>query len=169
MDENHTLSTDWTTRHRVSFGRSAHGAKHIEESDQAIDAACDASTSAVTPVDTACDGASQPIGRIPRVTRLMALAIQYETLLRDRVVHSQAELARLGYVSRARVTQIMNFRLLAPDIQEAILELPRTMAGRDPLRERHLRSIMTQLDWSRQRQMWFRLMKRLGLAPHRPD
>jgi len=35
-------------------------------------------------------------------------------------------LARLAHVSRARITQIMNLLLLAPDIQEAILFLPRT-------------------------------------------
>lgn len=50
-----------------------------------------------------------------------------------------AGLARLGHVTRARVTQIMNLLNLAPDIQEEILFLPRTLKGRDPIRERHLR------------------------------
>ena len=31
-----------------------------------------------------------------------------------------ADLARLGHVTRARITQIMNLLMLAPDIQEAI-------------------------------------------------
>lgn len=31
-----------------------------------------------------------------------------------------AEIARLGYVTRARLTQIMNLLLLAPDIRHAI-------------------------------------------------
>jgi hypothetical protein len=57
---------------------------------------------------------------------------------RDR---DQADLARLGNVSRARVTQIMNLLQLAPDIQEAILFLPRTVKGRDPIREKHVRPI----------------------------
>src|SRR3712207_3152134 len=34
------------------------------------------------------------------------------------------KVARLGHVTRARVTQIMNLLNLAPDIQEAILFLP---------------------------------------------
>ena len=67
------------------------------------------------------------------------------------------DLARLGSVIRARVTQIMNLLQLAPDIQEAILFLPRTVKGRDPIRERHIRPIATELDWRRQRECWGRL------------
>jgi hypothetical protein len=36
--------------------------------------------------------------------------------IRDGVVTDQAKLARLGYVTRARLTQIMNFLRLGPDI-----------------------------------------------------
>src|SRR5690606_20620100 len=60
-------------------------------------------------------------GRVPRVTRLMALAQRFEHLLERKAVRDQAELAELGHVTRARVTQIMNFLHLAPDIQEALL------------------------------------------------
>ena len=59
-----------------------------------------------------------PAGRLPRITRLMALAIRFEQLIRDGIVDDYAALARLGKVSRARVTQVMNLLLLAPDIQE---------------------------------------------------
>jgi hypothetical protein len=38
-----------------------------------------------------------------------------------REVRDFADLARLGYVTRARITQIMNMLNLAPDIQEEIL------------------------------------------------
>jgi len=38
----------------------------------------------------------------------MALAIRFDGLIRDGKVKDQAELARLGHVSRARLTQIMN-------------------------------------------------------------
>ena len=34
--------------------------------------------------------------RVPRVAKLMALAIQFDQLIRDGVVADQAELARLG-------------------------------------------------------------------------
>jgi hypothetical protein len=58
---------------------------------------------------------------------------------------------------RRRITQIMNLLQLAPDIQEALLFLPRTAKGRDPIRERHLRPIAAELDWRTQRAMWARL------------
>ena len=69
-------------------------------------------------------------GRIPRVARLMALAIRFDQLIRDGVVADQAELARVGHVSRARLTQIMNLLNLAPDIQEDLLFLAVTERGR---------------------------------------
>ncbi|MBP7296179.1 MAG: hypothetical protein KBB56_08980 [Acidobacteria bacterium] len=95
-----------------------------------------------------------PEGRIPRISRLMALAIRFERLIKDGEIDDQAELARLGNVSRARVTQIMNLLHLAPAIQEAILFLPRTVKGRDPIRERHVRPIAAEPDWHRQRRLW---------------
>jgi hypothetical protein len=70
-------------------------------------------------------------GRIPRISRLMALAIRFDHLIKSGQVADQAELAGLGHVTRARVTQIMNLLQLAPDIQEEILFLPRTVEGSD--------------------------------------
>ena len=67
----------------------------------------------------------------------MVLAIPFEGRLEGDEVKGMAELARLGHVTRARITRIMSLRLLAPDIQEALLDLPRTMQGRDPLQYRH--------------------------------
>lgn len=95
-----------------------------------------------------------PTGRVPRVARLMALAIRFEGLLESGAVANQAELAALGHVTRARLTQIMNMLSLAPDIQEQILLLPLVELGRDRLSERDLRPIAAELDWSRQRVMW---------------
>ena len=101
-----------------------------------------------------------PHGRVPRVSRLMALAIRFEGLIHDGVVADQAELARLGHVTRARLTQIMNLLNLAPDLQEEILSLPRVENGHDPLRERQLRPIAAVLNWREQRRMWKRLNQR---------
>jgi hypothetical protein len=55
--------------------------------------------------------------RIPRITRLMALAIKFQDMVDRGEVRDYADLARLGYVTRARITQIMNLLNLAPDIQ----------------------------------------------------
>lgn len=65
--------------------------------------------------------AEPELPRIPRVARLMALAIKFQDMVDRREVKDYADLARLGYVTRARLTQIMNLLLLAPDIQEQIL------------------------------------------------
>jgi hypothetical protein len=97
-----------------------------------------------------------PEGRVPRVARLMALAIRFDRLIRDGVVSDQAELARPGRVSRARVSQIMNLLQLAPDIQEAILFLPLVKSGREPVTERDMRPIAAMADWRKQRRMWAR-------------
>ncbi|MGF1580273.1 MAG: hypothetical protein ACFCD0_13000 [Gemmataceae bacterium] len=93
-------------------------------------------------------------GRIPRVSKLMALAIRFEELVRDGVITNYAELARLGQVTRARITQILNLTLLAPDVQEAILFLPRVKNGRDPIHLRQLQNIALVFDWSKQRKLW---------------
>ncbi len=100
-----------------------------------------------------------PRGRLPRVTKLMALAIRLDQLIRDGHVTDQAELARLSHVSRARLTQIMNLLQLAPDIQEAVLNLPRTESGRDAVTERDLRPIAGMVSWSKQRREWAEIGK----------
>lgn len=91
-------------------------------------------------------------GKTLRVSRLMALAIRMQQLVEDGVTY--AELARLVGVSRARLTQIMNLTLLAPDIQEALLFLPTKRSGRDGITERQLRPIAAEPDWAKQRKRW---------------
>jgi len=88
----------------------------------------------------------------------MALAIRFDHLIKSGQITDQADLARLGHVTRARVTQIMNLLNLAPDIQEEILFLPRTIQGHDPIREHMLRPIVGVLDWKKQRGMWKQLL-----------
>ena len=94
---------------------------------------------------------------VPRLARLMALALRLEGLVRDGRVSDYAELARLGRVSRARLSQILSLVLLAPDIQERLLLLPGGPSGRGTLTERQLRPIAAEPDWQRQRRLWQRL------------
>lgn len=103
-----------------------------------------------------------PTGRLAKVTKLMALAIRFEELLADGVVVDYADLARLSFVSRARITQIMNLRLLAPDIQEALLFAPEIRSGRDPISVREMQPIALTANWKHQREMWKDLSDRLG-------
>lgn len=96
-------------------------------------------------------------GRVPRVARLMALAIRFDRLIQSGEVNDQSELARLAHVTQPRMTQIMNLLHLSPAIQEAILFLPRTISGRDPIHEKMLRPIAAEFDWRKQREMWARI------------
>ena len=104
---------------------------------------------------------SAPAGRTPRVSKLMALAIRFDELLRDGTVTDQSELARLAHVTQPRMTQIMNLLHLASDIQEAILYLPPVTEGRDPVTERDLRPITRLWDWAKQREAWQAVRGRL--------
>jgi len=94
---------------------------------------------------------------IPRLARWMALAIHMDELVRQGQASNQSELARLGHVSRARLTQIMNLVLLAPDIQEELLFLmvDDPLAAR--IRLRQLQPIVALVDWSQQRAAWAQL------------
>jgi hypothetical protein len=63
---------------------------------------------------------------------------------------------QLGF-TRARVTQLMDLLLLAPEVQEEILflELP---PGAQPVSERGLReAVLGTIDWQEQRRRWERL------------
>ena len=98
-----------------------------------------------------------PKGRVPRISRLLALAIRMQELLDKSEVASYAEAARTGHVSRARISQVMALLNLCPSIQEELLFLPRTGKGRDPISEHAIRPIAAKPDWGRQRGMWKRL------------
>ena len=87
---------------------------------------------------------------IPRIARLMALAIRFQGLLREKKIRDYAELARRGRVTRARMTQIMKLLNLSSDIQEQILFMP-PVGG---LNERNLRRIVSTIDWREQRRMF---------------
>lgn len=119
------------------------------------------------PADDEAQGSGAPApepepGNVPRVARLMALAIHFEGLLRRSEAADFATLARRGQVTRARMSQIMDLLHLAPDIQEALLFLPRTQNGRDPVTEHDLRPIAAESDWGLQLEAWRRLLGRRG-------
>jgi len=96
-------------------------------------------------------------GRVPRIAKLMALAIRFEDLVRSGEVSGFAEIAQLGQVTSARVSQIVNLLNLAPDIQEAILFHPPVAGDREAVSERVVRAIAAEADWRVQRKMWTEL------------
>ncbi|TWT58329.1 hypothetical protein KOR42_17030 [Thalassoglobus neptunius] len=110
--------------------------------------------------------AAVPSGRIPRVSRLMALAIKFDGLITTGIITDRSELARLAHVTQPRMTQIMNLLHLAPDIQEQLLFLPRVTNGRDPITEKMLRPVAAEVSWFEQRKKWT-AMKITSQTAHR--
>jgi hypothetical protein len=88
---------------------------------------------------------------VPRISRLLALALKMEQMIQEGTVKSYGELAHLGQVSAARITQVMNLLYLAPDIQEQILCRSAPMIG---LRESTVRKLSSVVRWSDQRDQW---------------
>ena len=104
------------------------------------------------------ESAPLPPGRVPRVARLMALALRLDELVRTGQVASYSALAALGHVTRARICQIMNLLHLAADIQEALLFLAPTQRGRDAIILADLMPIAADFDWRKQRRLWRQLL-----------
>jgi hypothetical protein len=99
----------------------------------------------------------EPQGRPPRIARLLALAHKLDALVRTGTITGYAELARLGHISSARLTQIMVLLHLAPSIQEYILFL--SAADARFISELGLRKIAREPCWDRQRELFDELLK----------
>jgi hypothetical protein len=123
----------------VNFGRAPNGRRRLSAGEQVTVPA-------------------PAVGRVPRIARLMALALRFEGLLRSGVVRDYRELADLGHVTRARISQIMTLLNLGPDLQEMLLFLPRTERGRAPIILRDVLPIATTIEWPKQRRLWQRLL-----------
>ena len=88
---------------------------------------------------------------VPRVARLLALAHKFQGMLDRGEVESMAELARLGRVSRARITQIMDLLMLAPEIQAEVLFLQTSSSW---VQLRGLLHVCAEPIWKAQRERW---------------
>ena len=102
----------------------------------------------------------RPSSRLPRISRLMALAIRFDEMLRTGEASDMIELARRGHVTQPRMSQIMALNQLAPDIQEALLNLPATN-GKPDIHEKRLRPIAAMLSWEEQRVAWRNFRKQV--------
>ena len=132
-----------TVKRKVQITREARGRRRVA-----------AATPAPAPIEP---------GRVPRISRLMALAIRLERMLVTGEVSDVAELARLGHVSQPRMTQILSLTLLAPDIQEELLFLPRFSSGKASIHEKMLRPVSAQAGWEKQRALWSELRATHGV------
>jgi hypothetical protein len=106
--------------------------------------------------------------RVPRIARLMALALHIEALVRAGTIRSYAEAARLGHVSRARASQIVSLLQLAPELQEQLLFLKRPAHGREPWPLRHILTVVADLDWHQQRRHWRKLQRTIRVCRRAP-
>ena len=82
------------------------------------------------------------------------MALQFQEMIDRGDIRRHADLARLGCVSRERISQTMVLTWLAPDIQEAIIRLPQMPGGRYPVSEVMARKIAREAIWADQRQTW---------------
>lgn len=127
-----------TVSQTITLTKSNKGRKRIQAGD------------AVVPV--------RPRGSIPRISRLMALAIKYQGMLDRGEVSGVTELARLCHVSQPRMSQILNLNLLSPSVQEKILFLPEQTVGKPTIHERALRMACTVIDWESQSRLLAKIL-----------
>jgi hypothetical protein len=89
----------------------------------------------------------------------VALAHKLDGLIRADAVRDYAELARLGHVSPARLSQIMLLLHLAPAIQEYILFLSTGEATL--ITELAMRRIAREPRWDRQCELFEQFLKQI--------
>ena len=114
---------------------------------------------ATKPAVEPCGSPGATSGRLPRVTQVLALAIQFQDMIERGDARDYADLARLGCLSRERMSQIMELIWLAPDIQQEILGFPSTRTSRFPVSEAAVRRIAAEPSWEEQRSLWANLKK----------
>jgi len=93
--------------------------------------------------------------RPANVAALLALAHHVQRLIDAGPIADRSEVARRLHWTRARVSQVMDLLLLAPDIQEEVLFLE---AGAR-VTERALRAVVRHEEWREQRDAWRSLRK----------
>ncbi len=84
----------------------------------------------------------------------MALAIGLDYLIKSGQVTNQAELAPVGHICRARITQGMDLNLLAPDIQGEILVFGDSVTAFTVPIERSVRRMAKMVNRGLQRRAW---------------
>jgi len=93
-------------------------------------------------------------GRVPVISRMMALAHFYDHLLKSRTIESVSDIGRLESVTQQRISQIMSLLLLAPEIQEFLLTLPTQEHGKKSLPTERLIQIARKVDFDVQSNLY---------------
>jgi hypothetical protein len=96
----------------------------------------------------------EPVHRPARVARMLALAHRLQEAIERGEYQDRAELARVLGVTKARVSQILDLTLLAPEIQDEILLYEKGDGHERFLTDRVLLGIAGKSNWSDQRPRW---------------
>lgn len=88
-----------------------------------------------------------------RIARTLALAHDLQRRLDAGEFADFADMARALGFTRARITQIMDLLLLAPEIQEDLLFLCQG-PGQEQVPEHELRPLLRHTSWAKQRERW---------------
>jgi len=92
----------------------------------------------------------EPVRRPAKIARMLALAHHLQSAIDRGLVADRAAVARKLGLTRARVTQLLDLLLLAPDLQEAVLAME-AVDGVEPMAERTLRAVAHAGAWEEQR------------------
>jgi hypothetical protein len=96
--------------------------------------------------------APEPVRRAARLAVMLALAQKIQQAIDRGAVRDRAEVARRLGLTRARVTQLLDLTLLAPEIQEMIL-FAESADGLEPLSEWAVRAAVREKHWAKQRDL----------------
>lgn len=101
----------------------------------------------------------EPVRRPAHVARMLALAHHLQRAIDKGLVADRAAVARKLGLTRARVTQLLDLLLLAPDLQLRVLQLE-AVDGTEPTSERPLRQVAHEAVWATQRTEFASLLAR---------
>jgi hypothetical protein len=107
--------------------------------------------------------APAPVSRPARVAIMLALAHKIQQAIDSVGVRDRAEVARRLGLTRARVTQLLDLTLLAPEIQEQIL-FAESVDGIEPMSERAVRIATSARIWAEQRRVHARKGRNEAIA-----
>ncbi len=96
---------------------------------------------------------AEPTRQPAQVARMLALAHHLQRAVERGAAANQAALASELGLTRARLTQVLDLLLLAPDLQEDVLTME-ALDGHQPLAERQLRHVLRSESWIEQRAQW---------------
>jgi hypothetical protein len=96
------------------------------------------------------------VRRPAKIARMLALAHHIQRAIEAGVFLDRASVADRVRLTRARVTQLLDLLLLAPDIQSAVLDL-QAIDGVEPIAEHSLRPLTRPMSWDEQRALWSNL------------